>query len=135
MSEGEAEIHALETKLKQAREAQRSRGALENSTVRSFASNPIGNKADRSATARQVETFLHNDVFVPDIDLQLSVTDPVDDDEQANSPPMKTSPALKRKAASEAAKNERSGPTPSHTLLLTRDVPGSNVRRTLIPLA
>ena len=135
MSEGEAEIHALETKLKQAQEAQHLRGALESSTVRNFTSNLIGNKADCSATARQVETSLHNDVFVPDINLQLSITNQVDDDEQTNSPPMKTSPALKRKAASEAVKNERSGPTPPHTLLLTCDIPGSSVQRMSIPLA
>ena len=95
--------------------------------VRSFTSNPIGNKADRSTTAQQVETSLHNDVFVPDIDLQLSIANPVDDDKQVDSSPTKTSPALKRKAVSKAVKNERSALTPPHTLPLTCNVPGSSV--------
>ena len=134
MSEGEAEIHALETKLKQAREAQRLRGALGNSMVRRFILNPTGDEAD-SAAARQGETSLSGDVFVPGVGPQLSNANPVDDDERSDSPPAKTSPALKRKAASEAVKNERSDPTLPHPLQLTCDVLGSNVRRMSIPLA
>ena len=92
VSEGEAEILALEAKLKQAREVQRLRGALENPP--------------------------HDDIFVPDINPQpsnMNVIEDGDDDDQPDATPAKISPALKRKAASEAAKNERSNPTLLHT--------------------
>ena len=123
-NEEDPEILALETKLRAMREARCSKDSSRGLAVsRLVCISTIILKT--LLLPKRAEITFHDDIFTPDIDMRDVADVEIIDDEvpPSSASATKISSGLKRKAATEAAKSERSASSPHHTSSLTYQTP------------